>query len=81
MEEVDLLFIEGLALNGLVEEAKVIKEGNKARLWVKTADGKEYVSKKDDPGSVSKSYFLVRVYSQWGKLINQPMRSGITSDR
>ncbi|ALU12176.1 hypothetical protein EYM_01080 [Ignicoccus islandicus DSM 13165] len=81
MEEVDLLFIEGLALNGLVEDAKVIEEGGKARLWVRTIDGKEYVSKRDDPGSVRKSYFLVRVYSQWGKLINQPMKSGITSDR
>ncbi len=81
MKEVDLLFIEGLALNGMVREAKVIDEGKRAKLWVRTIDGEEYVSKADDPGSVRKSFFLVQVYSKWGRLINQPMKNGITSDR
>ncbi len=74
MEEAELLEIEGLAMAGMVVEAKVEKLKNEARLVVKTVDGRTLVSRADDPGVIAKSYFIVKKYMDWGRLINRGPR-------
>ncbi|UXD22328.1 hypothetical protein IPA_03575 [Ignicoccus pacificus DSM 13166] len=69
MEGVDLLQIEGLAMNGKIKDAWVEKEGKLARLVAITTDGEKIVSVPEEPGVVAKSFFIVKKYIEWGPLI------------
>ena len=71
MEEADLLKIEGLAMIGMIVDARIEKNKKGARLLVKTRDGKLLASPYDEPGVIAKSYFIVRKYMEWGSLINR----------
>ena len=71
MEEAELLEIEGLAMAGMVVDAKVEKLKGGSRLVIKTVDGRTIASRVDDPGVIAKSYFIVKKYMEWGRVINK----------
>ncbi|HIH91023.1 hypothetical protein [Ignicoccus hospitalis] len=67
-----LLDAEGMAMSGLVEDAKIVEVGkNKAKIVVVTNDGEVLETEEVDKEVAAKSYFIILQYvRQWGKRIN-----------
>ncbi len=57
-------------MNGLVEDVSIERDDGLSRLVVKLKDGRVVKSLPDEPGVIAKSFFIVKKYIEWGKLIN-----------
>ncbi|HID66567.1 MAG TPA: hypothetical protein EYP32_07270 [Aquificaceae bacterium] len=74
-KEVDILFLEGLALNGFIKDIKIEKCSSpdnklvKGKLIAHDINNNKYVTKCMDYGRVSRSYLVIVRYIEWGKYI------------
>ena len=68
--KVQLLDLEGMAMNGLIKDVKIVDDGKgMAHLVATTVDGKVIETVSDEKGVVAKSYFIILKYIEWGKYI------------
>lgn len=68
-ETIDVLTLEGMVLNGLVKESKLLDCGERgkirmSKIIVRSVDGKEYETPCDEYSRISGTYVLINKYSE-----------------
>jgi len=90
VERIDILSLEGLSINGFVEDAELVdceRKGNMryAKIRAKLSDGRIVETQCDVYPRIVRVYLTLVKYKKWGKLIplrevTEEMMSGITYD-
>jgi len=85
--EIDVLSLEGLALNGFIKEVKLVKCSGptdkivKGRVIAIDVNGRKYTTKCVEYGRASRVFLVLRRYIGGGKdMVSEKMMSGITYD-